>query len=58
MFHFGNSMSIGITDHDGDTGVAVTVDVLSLMARKKQHWESYKSELEGIIENEKKQLQN
>jgi hypothetical protein len=58
MFHFGNSMSIGITDHDGDTGVAVTVDVLSLMARKKQHWESYKTELESIIENEKKQLQN
>ncbi len=58
MFHFGNSMSIGVTDHDGDTGVAVTVDVLSLMAKKKQHWESYKKKLETIVENGNQSLLN
>lgn len=58
MLHFGNSISIGVTDHDGDTGVAVTVDFLSLMAKKKQHWEDYKKGIETIIENEKQQALN
>lgn len=58
MLHFGNSLSIGVTDHDGDTGVAVTVDFLSLMAKKKQHWEDYKKGIETIIENEKQQILN
>lgn len=58
MLHFGNSMSIAVTDHDGDTGVAVTVDFLSLMAKKKQRWETYKKKIDSIIEAEKQELLN
>jgi len=56
MLHFGNSISLGWTDHDGDDGWLVTVDFLSLMARKKQHWESYKANLEAIFEAEKQAI--
>ena len=56
MLHFGNSISLGWTDHDGDDGWLVTVDFLSLMARKKQHWESYKDNLEAIFEAEKQAI--
>jgi hypothetical protein len=48
MFHFDNSFSLGITDHDGDTGIYVTVDVLNLLAEKKQRINHYKDELNGI----------
>jgi len=58
MFHFGNSISIGWTDHDGDEGISVTVDFLSMMAKKKQRWETFKKEIDSIVENEKQQVLN
>jgi len=48
VFHFGNSMSIGVTDHGGDTGVYVTVDVLNLLAEKKQRVNHYQEQLRDI----------
>lgn len=41
MLHFNNSLSVGITDHDGDKGWFVTLDVLSLFTQKKQRWDDY-----------------
>jgi len=41
MLHFNNSLSVGITDHGGDKGWFVTLDVLSLFSQKKQRWNDY-----------------
>ncbi|MCG7964462.1 MAG: hypothetical protein N0E54_17305, partial [Candidatus Thiodiazotropha taylori] len=51
MFHFDNSFSLGITNHDGETGFYVTVDVLNIFAKKKQRINHYKDEITGIRES-------
>jgi len=46
MFHVNNNYSIGITDHDGDHGVLVTLDLLKLFEDKKSNLEKFKAKAE------------
>jgi len=52
MLHFNNSLSVGVTDHDGDSGWFVTLDVLSLFSQKKQRWEDYWKEKTTNIQSQ------
>ncbi|MDJ1138813.1 hypothetical protein [Marinicella marina] len=40
LFHFNNKYSIGVTDHDGETGFSISVDILKIFqsAQSKKSW--------------------
>jgi hypothetical protein len=42
MLHVDNSYSFGVTDHGGETGLFVTVDLLKLFQDKKSSFDDYK----------------
>ena len=48
MLHIDNDYSIGVTDHDGDTGVFVTIDLLKLIQGKEKRFKKYKKKAENI----------
>lgn len=49
MLHINNNYSIGVTDHDGDTGVLVTIDLLKLFETKQKNLKSFKSEAQKYL---------
>lgn len=46
MIHINNEYSIGVTDHDGDTSVFVTIDLLKLIQGKEKRVNEYKKVVE------------
>jgi hypothetical protein len=50
MFHFDNKYSVGVSDHDGDTGIFVTMDLLKLFMDKKKNIVTYREKIHSIQE--------
>lgn len=48
MFHFDNKYSVGISDHDGESGVFVTMDLLKLFMDKKKNLVTYREKIHSI----------
>ena len=45
MFHIDNDYSVGVTDHGGDTGVFVTIDLLKFIQGKEKRFNAYRSKV-------------
>lgn len=50
MLHVDNSYSFGVTDHGGDIGLFVTVDLLKLFQDKKSSFDDYKNKYRSLGE--------
>lgn len=51
MIHINNDYSIGVTDHDGDTGIFATIDLLKLIQGKEKRVNAYKNKVEQYCTN-------
>ncbi|MCP4325415.1 MAG: hypothetical protein GY787_26935 [Alteromonadales bacterium] len=49
MFHIDNNYSIGVTKHDDETGIFITVDLLKLFEEKQSNYKRHVSKIKGYL---------
>lgn len=48
MFHFDNKYTVGFADHDGDTGIYLSLDILKLFQDKQKQWQKFRNRVPRI----------